>query len=381
MFKSIDHHPLIKAYRESASAWEKQTYEDWRKAAEEFEEMLRRGKSQETAAGKAFSAGQAARKMGFYDQAAKYFYDAGELLPDWPLPLEGLAAAYLHLGRRSEAESCLNRALKLDGSLIQARLLFADIFCDRNNYKAAEDVLKLALKFHPADLGFHCYLGHIALSDRRLDAAERHYLQALSISSEYAEAYTGLSSIRILEERYNDALEYIRLALKYDERATGALINRGIIQYIFNQIADAEATFDHAVTLEPRVAKNYFRLATFYWRQNHIEKAERYLRLAINCESYHSHFHSALGLLLLREGKLLEAEQYYREALLLNSEDILSLHGLSTLAILSDDRQAARSLLARANSLLRSGRRSVMDKIVERLHPKLQPQMKVDEQR
>jgi tetratricopeptide (TPR) repeat protein len=385
MFKSIDHHPLIRAYRDEAGAWEKQTYDEWRLAAEDFESLLDRANSREMAAGKVFCAGQAARKMEFYEQAARYYYEAGELLPDWPLPLEGLAAAYQQLGRRVEAESCLNRALKLDGSLIQARLLFADIFCDRNNYKAAEDVLQLGLKFHPSDIGFHCFLGHIALSDRRLDIAALYYERALTLSPQCTEAYTGLSSIRIIEQKYEDALDQIKLALKYNERATGALINRGIIQYTYNQIAEAEATFDYAVSLAPRVSKNYFRLATFYWKQNNILKAERYLRLAINCESYRSHYHSALALLLLRDGKLNEAEQYYRQALLLNSEDVMALHGLSTLALISQDQQSARILITRANSLLAAGKRSLAKKLLERLHPKLQPeaqsQMKPDEPR
>src|SRR5437867_174166 len=147
MFNAIEQHPLIKSYLSSAVAWEEQTHEQWRLAAEEFKALRRRqGDSRELSAVELFCDGQASRKIEFYDQAAKSFTKASELLPHWPLPLEGLAATYRRLGRRSEAEEILNRALKIDITLIQSRLLFADLLCERNNYRAAEDTLRLGIK-------------------------------------------------------------------------------------------------------------------------------------------------------------------------------------------------------------------------------------------
>src|SRR5205814_6587831 len=139
-------------------------------------------------------------------------------------------------------------------TLIHARLLFADLLCERNNYRAAEDTLRLGIKYHPSDVGFHCFLGHIALSDRRLDEAERNYQRALTLAHDCAAAYTGLSSIRMLEDRYNDAIDQIKLALRYDGRASSALINLGIIHYAFNRREEAVEAFDRAIGIAPRAA-------------------------------------------------------------------------------------------------------------------------------
>ncbi|MEW6731377.1 MAG: tetratricopeptide repeat protein [Acidobacteriota bacterium] len=378
MNSAINQHPLIRAYISSSAAWKQQTYEQWHLAAGEFEVFYhQQGGGRELAAAQAFCAAQAARKMELYEQAVKSYQEASELLPDWPLVPEALAAAYYHLGRYSEATEQISSALKLDSTLIQARLTYAEILCVRNNYRAAEDVLTLGLKHHPGDLGLHCFLGHIALSDRCLDAAERHYQHALTLSPEYSDAHTGMSSVRLLQQRYEDALDHIKLALDQNQRDSAALINRGFIYYTYNQPTEAEADFERAIRFAPRAAQNYFRLATFYWQRQDLNKAERYLRLAINCESYRSHYHSVFALLLMEKGQMAYAEQYFHQALLLNPEDIIALHGLAVLALISEDPQSSEQFLTRAAPLLTGGKRTLLTKLAARLHPKLRSRVDV----
>lgn len=372
MINKIDQHPLIKAYSTSALAWEQQSHEQWRLAAEEFQALKKgQGAVPELAAAYSFCEGQAARKQELYEQAATRYLQAGEQLPDWPLVPEALADVFRRLGRRADAEAHLNRALKLAGGLLHARLLYAELLCERNNYKAAEDVLKLGLKHHPEEPAFHCLLGHIALSDRRLEAAERSYRRALTLAPDYADAYTGLSSLMILQQRYADAHDQVKMALKINQRATAAIINLGILHYLLDQPLEAETQFERAVRFEPRNAQNYFRLATFYWQQNERTVAERYLRLAINCESFRSEYHSALGLLLFLTDRVDEAERHYHQALLLNPEDIFALQGLGALALLRGENSKAETLLARAETLLLTSRRYLTSKISSNLHPML----------
>ncbi|KAF0247422.1 MAG: hypothetical protein FD167_3175, partial [bacterium] len=176
MFNEINQHSLIKMYRSKALAWSQQTYEQWRLAGEEFAQLrLRHGELPALIAAQAFCEGQAARKQEFYEQAVSYYQKAAKVLPEWPLTPEALGDVYRYLGKRAEAEQQLGHALKLDGTLIHARLVYAAMLCERNNYKAAEDVLKLGLKNSTGEIAFHCFLGHIALSDRRLSSAERRY--------------------------------------------------------------------------------------------------------------------------------------------------------------------------------------------------------------
>jgi Flp pilus assembly protein TadD len=373
MFNEINQQPLIKAYRSKAKSWLKQSYQDWQAAIEEFSQLRsRHGELAELIAAEAFCQGQAARKQEFYEQALDHYKRAAELLPNWPLVPEALGDVYRYLGRRTEAENYLNQALKLDGTLLQARLTYAAMLCERNNYKAAEDVLKLGLKFNSSEVAFHCFLGHIALSDRRLSSAERRYQRAITLEDDCSEAYSGLSSIRIMEKRYEDALDYIRLSLTYDQKNSIALINRGIIRHINKQYSEGEADFDRVVRTSPRVAHNYFRIANFYWQYEHnLTLTERYLRLAINCESYRSDYHTALALLYLEQNNLMDAERYFRQAIILNADDILALHGLGILAVLATDKEATSKYLSHATTLLFTSRRYLVAKLATQLHPKL----------
>lgn len=373
MFNEINQHSLIKFYRNKASAWNQQTYEQWRLAAEEFTELrARQGEIPALIAAQAFCEGQAARKQEFYEQAVSYYQKAAELLPEWPLAPEALGEVYRYLGKRAEAEKQLSHALKLDGKLLYARLIYASMLCERNNYKAAEDVLKLGLKNNPTEVAFHCFLGHIALSDKRLSSAERRYQRALTLTEESSDAYAGLSAVRLMEKRYDDALDYSKLALHHDQRNTMALINRGIARCLTNQRKEGEADFDRVVRIAPRIAHNYFRIANFYWQNDHnLALTERYLRLAINCESYRSDYHTAMGMLYLEQNNLMDAEKYYRQAVILNPDDILALHGLGVLAIIGADKTAATKYLSHATSLLFTSRRYLVAKLASQLDPRL----------
>ncbi len=373
MFNEINQHSLIKTYRNKALAWNQQTYEQWRLAGEEFAQLrLRHGELPALIAAQAFCEGQAARKQEFYEQAVSYYKKVAEVLPEWPLAPEALGDVYRYLGKRAEAEKQLSHALKLDGRLIHARLVYAAMLCEKNNYKAAEDVLKLGLKNNTGEIAFHSFLGHIALSDRRLSSAERRYQRALTLADDYAEAYAGLSAVRILEKRYEEALDYAKLALNYDQRSAMALINRGIARCLTNQRKEGEADFDRVVRLAPRVAHNYFRIANFYWQNDHnLALTERYLRLAINCESYRSDYHTAMAMLYLEQNNLMDAEKYYRQAIILNPDDILALHGLGMLAIIGSDSLAASKYLSHATTLLFTSRRYLVAKLASHLHPKL----------
>lgn len=373
MFNEINQHSLIKSYHTRASAWSQQTYEQWRLAAEEFAQLkVRHGEMPALIAAQAFCEGQAARKQEFYEQAVSYYQKAAEALPEWPLAPEALGEVYRYLGKRTEAEKQLNLALKLDGKLIHARLIYAAMLCEKNNYKAAEDVLKLGLKNSASETAFHCFLGHIALSDRRLSSAERRYQRAITLGEACSDAYAGLSSVRLMEKRYENALDYTKLALHHDQRSTMALINRGIARCLTNQRKEGEADFDRVVRIAPRQAHNHFRIANFYWHHDHnLTLAERYLRLAINCESYRSDYHSAMGLLYLEQNNLMDAEKHYRQAIILNPDDILALHGLGVLGIIGSDQSASSKYLSHATSLLFTSRRYLVAKLASQLHPRL----------
>lgn len=372
MFNEINQHPTIKDYRTGAYNWRRQTYEDWQQAAGEFINLKRRHALPELAAAASFCEGQAARKQGLYEQALASFQEASRRLPDWPLIAEAMAAVYYALGRRPEAEDQLSRALKLDAKLVQARLTYSEMLCERNNYKAGEDVLKLGLKFNTGEPAFHCFLGHIALSDRRLESAERRYRRAITLMPDCADAYMGISSVRMLEGRKEEALTEINRALNFYQRNAPAFINRGLINYALNRRMEAETDFEHAIRLEPRSAQNYFRLGVFYWLQNQdVVIAERYLRLAVNCETHHSDYQSGLALLYLQIGRLEDAERYYREALLLNPEDFLALQGMGILALMGGEKEQAEAHFAQATAQLLSGRRYILGKISSQLHPRL----------
>ncbi|MBL8150884.1 MAG: tetratricopeptide repeat protein [Blastocatellia bacterium] len=371
MFKHIEEHSVIRAYRSDSAAWQRQTYSIWVEATDYFAHQRKSKESNMLAAGQSFCMGQASRKQEFYDQAVRSFQMALDFLPDWPLAIEALALTYHTTGRRKETQEYLSKALRLDAELIHSRIAFAELFCEKHNYKAAEDVLKLALRYQPSDAGIYWRLGHIALSDLRLKEAFEAYEQAIRVNPFCTEAFIGKSCVRLMEQDYNSALDFIKLALKHDDTSSEAYINLAIIYHNANRLVEAEEAFSKAITLAPRSAKNYFRIALFYWNINSKAKAERYLRIALNCDDLRSHYYSALGLLMLEYGRIGEAESCFRQALLINSDDLIALHGLTIISWLDGRGDEAEALKTHAKSILKAGKRSITSEILPRLHPKL----------
>jgi Flp pilus assembly protein TadD len=78
-----------------------------------------------------------------------------------------------------------------------------------------------------------------------------------------------------------------------------------------------------------------------------------------------------MGMLYLEQNNLMDAEKYYRQAIILNPDDILALHGLGVLAIIGSDTVAANKYLSHATTLLFTSRRYLVAKLASQLHPKL----------
>jgi Tfp pilus assembly protein PilF len=355
-------HPVINSYRQSSRFWGRQTVADWQEVLQEFQQAAWSQSEQRLAV--AFCEGQMLRKQGLVEQAVGSFQAVLALAPGWPLALEALADVYYQLGQRPRVEECLNQALKTDNQIIYARLLYAQLFAERHNYKAAEDVLKFGLKLVPQEAAFYRYLGHLALSDGRAELATKNYQQALALAADDVEALVGLSSIELIKEDYAAAAKWLTTALQHEPQYPGALINQGFIYYQRGKIVEAERAFEQAIAQPARQGQHYFRLALFYWqRLANPLMAERYLRLATNLPNCRSDYYSALAVLLVELGQGSAAEVAARQALAYYSDNLVAWQVLSLAALGRGATNEAQEYQLRATAALAQTKRYLTGKL------------------
>ncbi len=89
----------------------------------------------------------------------------------------------------------------------------------------------------------------------RLDAAEEAYVRALKMCPHYAEALAALGELRLAQQRYEDALQPLRIATEVDPRNVDAWISQGLALHHLGRTEQALYSIDRALALHPNQAQ------------------------------------------------------------------------------------------------------------------------------
>jgi tetratricopeptide (TPR) repeat protein len=164
--------------------------------------------------------------------------------------------------------------------------------------------------------------GNTARDARKFDGAERAYSSAVQLKTTEARAYQGLGNIFTDQERWVDADNNYRLAIRYDPNGADSYI---ALSYVLIQprsdgssakrLADAEAMARRAVSLQPLNPYAHDRLgAALESRGIRGIDTEQAYRKAVELEPNFAVACLHLARFLRRAGKEPEAATYYKRA-------------------------------------------------------------------
>ena len=171
--------------------------------------------------------------------------------PSGPAPVEERVQAQLDLARGyleqrdfARARLPLERALKIDGRHVEARVLYAVLLQVENEHELAEEQFRLALDIDP----------------------------------DHAQALNNYGSFLYARGRYADALEPLsRLVKDTSYRARPqAFENLGLAQVQINDLDAAGASFQRALELNERQARSALELADIALARGNLDSAVRY---------------------------------------------------------------------------------------------------------
>ena len=197
--------------------------------------------------------GAALYKQGRYKEALDAARVAVEQDPDLFEVHVNLGAILDALGRSEEAETHLRRALELNPQNVDAFQKLAKVFTPQGRYEEAIDVLAQAVALDPASpqaAELYVLMGRAAQENGQPEAAE-YYMHALEIDSHHAEALHWLATLRLEQQRYDEALELFHRfsALHPNDAATYG--NMGISLIYLGRNDEALQRFDQALSLDP----------------------------------------------------------------------------------------------------------------------------------
>ncbi len=241
-------------------------------------------------------AARAAYRLGRYEQANTLFQDAAALIGDDPVLQIAWGELFLDKHNRPEAVRSYRAALQSDRRNAAAIAGLARAFADENS-DTARQLAGHALSLNGSLVSAHLVLADLALDEDHRDNARTTIEQALAVNPRSLEALSRKAAIAFLEDRTADfeALVGDVLAInpQFGEvfRITGAQAAR---HYRFD---DAARLARRALELEPNNVRASADLGVHLLRTGDEAGARKALDTAFRADPYDVVTYNLLGLL------------------------------------------------------------------------------------
>jgi tetratricopeptide (TPR) repeat protein len=220
-----------------------------------------------------------------YDDAILLYQELVEMHPGEDSFLLSLAWAYHDGGRLDDAIVCFERLLsvELDRKVFTGFAFdeLVRIFKEIGDYERLLDICKRAVAAQPDDIALLNDLG---------DA--------------YLKAGKASESIRVFKKMAE---------MEPDASATYCSLGNALVQV--GDLDGAEAAYRRAVEIDPSEAGPFYnRLANVYFNEGHDERAEITFRKCLECRFDNPMYHCGLGDVLVKLGKIDDAQGVYEKA-------------------------------------------------------------------
>jgi tetratricopeptide (TPR) repeat protein len=183
-----------------------------------------------------------------------------------------------------EAERLKKRAALLDKLSAEATASL-----EAKNYDDAVAKVEAIMTEIPNCAACHAKIGDIYVAKGDLAAAEKSYLTAIATDEKYAGAYAALATIYNQQKKFAEAEKMSTKAAELGGGAEGggdanAVFNTGIIFWNQSKIPEAQAQFEKATKLDPKLADAHYWLGMALVNQGKLPEAKapftEYLKLA-----------------------------------------------------------------------------------------------------
>jgi tetratricopeptide (TPR) repeat protein len=283
-----------------------------------------------------------------FDEAIRELRTAIDQQPDWAKAHFLLGSALALSGERTGARTELARALEIDGTMIEARRLLADVHAALGEHEYAVEEGRRYLKERPDNLAVRLRVAQSLVNlDRtdealaeiqaideskrgsevnyaiariyqrkgRLDLARGYFEKALAEEPEHPEILSSLLTLDASENRLAESSKRIKAAIakKPDDAQLQQLAGR--LALLENRNDDAEAAFKRAVELDPNLMTSYRMLAQFYARTGRTAETIATYEKALSVKEDQPQIHHFLGVLYEYGGKRDEAIKHYEAAI------------------------------------------------------------------
>lgn len=259
--------------------------------------------------------GHALENEGKFEEALLYFQQAVRIQTDD-------IGAHINVGRTFNN---LKRYAEAEQAYVQAKALFPQ----------AKPGVSYHARIAPNHLNVFINLANlIAKNQTRLEEADHLYRQAISMRSDYVQAYINRGDILMKLNRTAQAQEVYEQALLYDNENADIYYNLGVVFLEQGKSQQAQVYFNKAIELYPEHEQALLNSAILLQElggeeARRVSRSRLYKVLENDDQNEKVYFN--LGMLAMDESSFDEAEQFFKRAIHLKADFRSALFNLALL--------------------------------------------------
>jgi Flp pilus assembly protein TadD len=208
---------------------------------------------------------------------------------------------------------------------------------DTGNLPGAEYAARQVLAADPASAGAVCLLGAVCQARGQLAEATAHYLHALRLRPEYAQAHNNLGVAFAQQGQLDQAIASFRQAVHYKPDYPEGHNNLGNALRLAGRLEEAVASLREAVRLKPDYLQAHVNLGTAALQSGDADQAVRSFEAALSSRPDDAELLSNFGYALRNQGRFAEALRALDRALALRPDHAAAHHNRAVLRLLLGD--------------------------------------------
>ncbi|HEV2135973.1 MAG TPA: tetratricopeptide repeat protein [Terracidiphilus sp.] len=166
-----------------------------------------------------------------------------------------------------------------------------------------------------------------------LDQAEASFLQVIATNPENADAYYNLGTLRLGQNDFTQARQYLEETLRLKPDFPEAWNNLGMIAAQQGQPDEAVSDFQKSLALRPEYATALLNLGNVYRRQQDFQNAQKCFDGALRIQPDNPEVNYSLGMLYAQQGQLQQASGFLEKAIALRPDYAEALNNLGVLFV------------------------------------------------
>ncbi len=214
---------------------------------------------------------------------------------------------------RAGLRTFLEETLRTQPSVI-SRLAAAEFYLQEAAYSRAADVLDMVLQAEPANIEALEKMAD-ALARQQSARLPEIVSRVLRLEPENAKGLYHLATIRLYQNRLDEAIQLVKRSLEHDSKDVRA---RNLLAIAYGQTFQlqlAETEFKRAIEQEPDDSTSYNNYGVFLLDHEKVAEARHQFQKAVSVNPEDAQGFAGMGETFRREGSLRQARNWYRKAL------------------------------------------------------------------